>query len=129
MNARAQQDADAAVVVVPPPPGDPGGNAGGTKTGGAITTVGPKGSSSQTQRQVMRRFHGTVELDPARPGRDASKIAEEVIAHLVGLTGSQVTVTLEIHAFLPDGVSDQTIRTVTENSRTLKFTDHGFEIE
>ena len=31
------------------------------------------------------RYHGTVALDPARVGRDASKVADEVITHLVGL--------------------------------------------
>ncbi len=40
-----------------------------------------------------------------------------------------VRVTLEIAVYLPDGASDQTVRTVTENSRTLKFTNHGFESE
>lgn len=79
-------------------------------------------------RQV-RRFHGTVSLDPARVGRDASRIAEEVIAHLVGQVGAEVKVTLEIEVALRDGVSDQTVRTVTENSRTLRFTSHGFESE
>jgi hypothetical protein len=64
-----------------------------------------------------------------RAGRDAGKIAEEVIAHLVGQTGANVTVTIEIEAHLPAGVSDQVVRTVTENSRTLKFTSHGFESE
>ena len=34
-----------------------------------------------------RRFHGAVELDPARVGRDASQIADEVISHLAGLVG------------------------------------------
>jgi len=77
----------------------------------------------------LRRFHGTVLLDPARTGRDASRIADEVIAHLVGQVGAKVTVTLEIEASLPDGASDQTVRTVTENSRTLKFANHGFESE
>jgi hypothetical protein len=62
-------------------------------------------------------------------GRDASRIADEVIAHLAGQLGAEVTVTLEIEVKLPGGVSDQTIRTVTENSRTLKFTNHGFEAE
>jgi len=38
-------------------------------------------------------------------------------------------VTLETHASLPDGASEQNVRTVTENSRTLKFTSHGFEAE
>jgi len=76
-----------------------------------------------------RRFHGTVRLDPARVGRDASRIADEVIAHLGGQVGAEVTVTLEIEATLPDGASDQIVRTVTENSRTLKFTSHEFEKE
>ena len=77
----------------------------------------------------LRRFHGTVSLDPARVGRDASRIADEVIAHLAGQVGAEVTVTLEIEARLPGGASDQIVRTVTENSRTLKFTSHGFESE
>ena len=70
-----------------------------------------------------------MSLDPARVGRDASRIADEVIAHLGGQVGAEVTVTLEIEASLPDGASAQTVRTVTENSRTLKFTSHGFESE
>ena len=60
-----------------------------------------------------RRYHGTVQLDPARVGRDASHIAEEVIAHLVGLAGSEVKVTLDIEARLPDGASEHVPRTVT----------------
>ena len=34
-----------------------------------------------------------------------------------------------IEAAIPDGVPDNVVRTVTENSRTLKFTSHGFERE
>lgn len=30
---------------------------------------------------------------------------------------------------LPDGASDQIVRTVTGNSRTLRFTSRGFESE
>ncbi len=80
-------------------------------------------------KPTVRRFYGTVALDPARVGRDASRIADEVIAHLAGQLAAEVTVTLEIQARLPDGVSDQVVRTVTENSRTLKFTSHEFESE
>ena len=76
-----------------------------------------------------KRFHGTVTLDPTRVGRDSSRIAEEVLAHLVGLVGSTVTVTLEIDAEIPAGAPDTVVRTVTENSRTLKFTSQGFETE
>jgi hypothetical protein len=77
----------------------------------------------------VRRFHGTVCLDAARVGRDAGRIAEEVIAHLAGQPGAEVTVTLEIEARLPSGANEQTVRAVTENSRTLKFTSHEFERE
>jgi hypothetical protein len=76
-----------------------------------------------------KRFHGTVVLDATRTGRDAGRIAEEVISHLSALVGANVTVTLEIEAQIPDGAPDNVVRTVTENSRTLKFTTHGFENE
>jgi hypothetical protein len=68
-------------------------------------------------------------LDATRVGRDAGRIAEEVIAHLVGLTGADVTVTLEIQANVPGGVPANVVRTVTENGRTLKFDSQGFEEE
>jgi hypothetical protein len=65
--------------------------------------------------------------DAARVGRDASRIADEVISHLVGLIGTNVSVTLEIEAEIPAGAPDNVVRTVTENGRTLKFLSSGFE--
>jgi hypothetical protein len=59
--------------------------------------------------------------------RDAGRIADEVISHLTALVGSEVKVTLEIGAQVPNGVPENTVRTVTENSRTLKFDTQGFE--
>ena len=121
-----QLDAEAPKPGVPVP-GKPSGE------GGATTTVdGPtekeKGAHGEPVPAV-RRFFGTVTLDPTRVGRDAGRIAEEVISHLVGQVGADVTVRLEIAADLPKGASDQVVRTVTENSRTLKFDTHGFERE
>ena len=52
-----------------------------------------------------------------------------MIAHLAGLVGATVTVTLEVDAEIPAGAPDHVVRTVTENSRTLKFTSQGFEKE
>jgi len=46
---------------------------------------------------------------------------------LAGLVGADVTVTLEIAADVHSGVPEKVVRTVTENCRTLKFRDHGFE--
>ncbi|MGO9949305.1 MAG: ATP-binding protein, partial [Steroidobacteraceae bacterium] len=88
------------------------------------------GTPRTPQQAVLpRRFHGSVTLDTARVGRDAGRIAEEVIAHLSGLVGAEVRVTLEIHAEVPSGAPANVVRTVTENCRTLKFSDHGFEKE
>jgi predicted AAA+ superfamily ATPase len=95
---------------LPPPPGNPP-------------------PEPQPHAAKPKRFHGSVTLDAARVGRDASRIADEVIAHLAGLVGATVTVTLEIDAEVPDGAPDNVVRTVTENSRTLKFTSQGFEKE
>jgi hypothetical protein len=76
-----------------------------------------------------KRFHGTAVLDPTRVGRDASRIAEEVIAHLTGLGRAKVIATIVIEAEVPGGVPAKVVRTVTENSRTLKFSSRGFEKE
>jgi hypothetical protein len=100
----------------------------GTKPGGHGTSsnlLPPK----PVQPPKPRRYHGTVVLDPERVGRDASRIADEIITHLVGLVGSSVRVTLEIDAEIPDGAPDNVVRIVTENSRTLKFESSGFERE
>jgi hypothetical protein len=51
-----------------------------------------------------RRYHGTVILDPAHAGRDAGRITDEALTHLVGLVGSSVRATLEIQAEIPAGV-------------------------
>jgi len=113
---------------VPTPGGTPGlpGAGGGQPQpmpGGAPQPEPPQGPAKP------KRFHGTATLDASRVGRDAGKIAEEVISHLVGLVGANVTVTIEIEAQIPEGAPDNVVRTVTENARTLKFTSQGFEKE
>jgi hypothetical protein len=75
------------------------------------------------------RFQGSVRLDPTRVSSQADKIAVEVIQHLASLMNANVTVTLEIQAIVPNGVPEHVARTVTENCRTLKFTQQGFETE
>jgi predicted AAA+ superfamily ATPase len=107
--------------------GGTGGTGGGGEGGGKDDGDRDGGDLGAPQTTKPKRFHGTVNLDSTRTGRDAGQIADEVIAHLVGLVGAEVTVTLEIDARLPGGAPDNVVRTVTENSRTLKFTNQGFE--
>ncbi len=115
--------------------GQTGDGTAGSATAGGEKPVTTGADADRTRdRDIppapkLTRFHGTVTLDPTRVGRDASLIADEVISHLAGLVGAEVTVTLEIEAEIPSGAPDHVVRTVTENSRTLKFTSQGFETE
>ena len=125
--ARAQLDAEK-----PQRPG--GGEPDKPGTGGEDPAPGEglgTGDIPPVEPEVAQptRFFGTVALDSMRVGLDASRIADEVISHLSGLVGAKVTVTLEIAAEVPSGAPDHVVRTVTENSRTLKFTNQGFERE
>jgi hypothetical protein len=124
--AKAQRDAEegAASTSAPNDGSSTGDNtvAAGGAAAGTPNSASPKAGSP-------KRFHGSVVLDSTRVGRDAGRIADEVISHLSGLVGSVVKVTLEIEAQAPSGVPENVVRTVTENSRTLKFNTQGFEDE
>jgi predicted AAA+ superfamily ATPase len=124
--ARSQLVAESAKV----PVGEGSEAVGGGLPGPTTPVTGTVTSgSSKLAAAPPKRFHGTVTLDSTRVGLDASRVAEEVIAHLTGLVGAKVTVTLEVEAQIPSGASDQVVRVVTENSRALKFTSQGFERE
>jgi hypothetical protein len=120
--ARKQLDSE---TVVPQPVGGSEKDDPGIKP--PVTEPPSGGGGAKVSKP--RRFHGTVTLDPTRTGRDASRIADEVISHLAGIVGASVRVTLEIEADVPNGVPDNVVRTVTENSKTLKFSSQGFEKE
>ena len=127
--ALKQQDAE---TPQPTPGGTPTGTPPSGTPGDAPTDTGPDGPSTGGERSKPaqpKRFHGSVTLDAARVGRDASRVADEVISHLSGLMGATVRVTLEIEAEIPDGAPDNVVRTVTENGRTLRFDSQGFEKE
>jgi predicted AAA+ superfamily ATPase len=96
---------------------------------GKSTMSGTAQISSATSQAQPQRFYGSVTLDTTRAVRDATAVIEEVAQHLNGLLGARVEITMEIHAELPEGTPEHVVRTVTENCRTLKFTNYGFENE
>ena len=100
---------------------------GANNAPGKVTEPEPGEGSQPAPRP--KRYYGSVQLDATRVGRDAGQVAEEVIAHLAGIVGADVKVTLDIEADIPSGASEQVVRTVTENGRTLKFKEQGFEEE
>jgi len=123
--ARKQMEAER---VAPPGREPPAGPIDGPT--GRIETPGPGPVAVATPAAASpKRYHGAVTLDATRVGRDASLIADEVIAHLAALVGARVMVTLEIEAEIPAGAPDHVVRIVTENGRTLKFSSQGFERE
>ncbi|MEI8197739.1 MAG: AAA+ family ATPase, partial [Phycisphaerae bacterium] len=124
--AAAQIAADQAAATPIPQPTTPTTGTTMPVTGGAGGTTAPT-PQPPAAKPKPRRFHGAVELDTLRLGRDAGKIAEEVVQHLSSMTGVTVKVTLEIEAEIPQGASDDLVRTITENCRTLKFKSQGFE--
>jgi hypothetical protein len=77
----------------------------------------------------LRRFYGSVRVDPGRLNRDFGRVAQEVISHLTGLVDARVEITIEVSAEHDEGFPDDVVRTVTENARTLKFDPQGFEPE
>jgi predicted AAA+ superfamily ATPase len=119
-SAAQQWDSEAKAIPGAARNPDPAGNDRGT-------SPTPGGQDWAKQPAQLRRFHGTIELDSSRVGRDAGKVADEVVAHLVGQLGAKVRVTLEIEATLQGGASEQLVRVVTENCRSLKFGSYGFE--
>jgi hypothetical protein len=68
-----------------------------------------------------------MRVDATRVGRDADRIADEVIAHLADQIWEQKSPSSSrSRPGSPTGPTDQLVRTVTENSRTLKFRRPGF---
>ena len=91
---------------------------------GEVETTG----ESPAQPQVNKtRFYLSARLDNTRINRDVQKLLEEVIKHLSDTPGAEVKVTLEVEASSMHGFSATTVRTVSENSRTLRVDDFGFD--
>lgn len=105
--------------------------------GGAISTVQPGGGSmpgtggkkpqDNPPAPSNTRFFMSVKLDNTRVNRDVNNYLQEIIQHLMTVDGSEVELTLEVNVNAPNGIPSTTVRTVSENCRTLKVTDFGFE--
>lgn len=94
---------------------------------GEETAVGSPSTPTVPTTRVVHRFHGSVELDPTRMGRDAGRIADEIVSHLTSLGGAKTKITLEIDVEVPNGIPDERVRIISENSNTLKFKNQSFE--
>ena len=85
------------------------------------------GGAPRSPPRLPQSFFGSVKIDPDRAGRDMGQVAEEVLQIMTTLPGGKVTVTVEIEAEVPEDISDDVRRVISENCRTLHFNSHGFE--
>ncbi len=78
-------------------------------------------------RSENRRFHGTIRLGHADFRERAGEVSREIAAQLAKVVGSKVEIIVEVVAETEQGYSDDVIRAVSENCRTLKFQSFEFE--
>ncbi len=94
-------------------------------------SVGGYGNKSSTIIVVdppqKTRFYGSVEIDALRSIGETRQIADEILQHFTAIVGADVKITLDVQVNLPEGASDDLVRTITENCRVLKFQNYGFE--
>ncbi len=87
------------------------------------------GHEEDESRHVVKRFFGSARKDSARIGSWAAEIADDILGHLAGVEGNELSVTLEIHVTAAGGISDEIRSIVEENAATLGFTTVEFEVE
>jgi hypothetical protein len=78
-------------------------------------------------RKFKTRFYGVKTLNTEKIAQDFKNIAEEVIAPLRADQSTNLTVRIEIEATDTSGFEEGKVRTVSENTQTLKFDQAGFE--
>lgn len=119
-----------------PAPVKPADPAPGVGDGGGTTTVpvqpGGGGTTQQhpttpAPEKLPTRFMGTVMISPDRPAKDIHQIVEAIVEQLTTLSGSEVTLKLEIDAEVPNGLDRAKVRTLVENANTLGFIEKVIE--
>ena len=102
---------------------------GGTPLTTERTGTEPSTSPSPLSTPKSMRFFLSAPLDDTRVNRDVQRILEEVISQLTADNGVTLSLRLEVEAGASKGFSQETIRAVSENCRTLKIKEFGFEEE
>ena len=101
--------------VIPLPPDEPGPG-----------KPGPVGEVPEPPKPELTRYYGRVSLDPKTIYKEIDLVVEEVVQRLTSQLGCQVEVSVEIRAQRAEGFDEQTVRTISENGRTLGFDQQEF---
>lgn len=108
-----------------------GDNGSGNSPSGTSSAGGQSGNSSNagggSATPTNTRFFMSAKLDNTRVNKNVNDYLTEIIQHLMAVEGSDVELTLEVSVNAPNGIPSSTVRTVSENCRTLKVSDFGFD--
>ena len=113
--------------VIPP---QPFGNSPVSPDNLPVPPVNPDDSNPVTPinpQPVNKHFYMTADINTIRVNKDVSRLMDEVINHLMHVDGANVRIRLEVEADMPNGTPVPTVRTVTENCRTLHIVNFGFD--
>ena len=107
------------VILTPPSVGGDGPVAPGT---------GTQGFAPESPAKPQHcHFEMVTTLDSTRVVKNIGNLMDEVINHLMQVDGAKVEIKLLVEATMPDGTPFTTVRTVTENCKTLKVESFGFD--
>lgn len=109
--------------------GAPGMPLGMPTPGGWLlgTTMPRAPSTSGADRMLPHHFFLRVRAeDPTKLPRIASQIANDIVAHLMSVGGSQVEVSVEVKAEMPDGIEDQVEDKLRKNAAAHGFANPEF---
>lgn len=119
-----------------PSDGESAPQPGGTQGAGQVGmdnfwgSGGPKPATNGSGATEGKcRFHGTIRLGHADFREKAGDVSREIAAQLAKVVGSKVEIIVEVVAEADSGFSDDVLRSVSENCRTLKFESFEFEDE
>ena len=101
-----------------------GGDSGANPVGPPVIGPGPE---PPTPAPINKHFYMSAKLDNVRINKDVNTYVQEIIQHLTAVSGADVELRLEVEVNAPNGIPNNTVRTVSENCRTLKVKDFGFD--
>lgn len=123
-----------AILATPEPQTEGSSSVAGSTSGGdGFKNFWGDGSSGQgstpatAAKGAKKRFHGSITLRHDDFREKAGDVSREVAAQLAKVVGSKVKIVVEVIAEADGGYTDDVLRSVSENCRTLKFDSFEFE--
>ena len=100
---------------------------GETANNGGNATGASGGGYNDATEVPNRRFFMSADIDPVRVNKVVSTYVDEIVRYLMQVDGAEVSLKLEVEVEAQNGIPAATVRTISENCKTLKITNFGFD--